>query len=211
MGNYFKASDFDIFNIDGLDERMGAIRKQIQPVFQHLGDAYIDYVNDYTKFDGSFHIAQHRRRTTNAPESTWSAIGGNNRGYKKYPHIQVGINEKNIFMFLSLIDNPKHEKTMGDYLLNHRSLWKNLDDDYFVSGDHTRPDIQEAEEDTIEKTLKRLINVKKGEFMLGRVLTPSSEELKDNAMQKKFFKDTLNGLLPMYKELLDLYQKEEMI
>ncbi|MFO8069108.1 MAG: DUF1054 family protein [Alkalibacterium sp.] len=210
MKGYFRNSDFDIFNIDGLDERMSAIREQIQPVFQHIGDAYIADVNAYTEFEGSFHIAQHRRRTTNAPESTWSAIGGNKRGYKKYPHIQIGINEKHIFMFLSLIDNPKHEITMGEYLLKRRSLWDNLNDDYFVSGDHTKPDIQSAEEDTVEKTLKRLINVKKGEFMVGRVLIPSSDELNDDSKQKEFFEDTLNGLLPMYKELLDLYQKEEM-
>lgn len=210
MKNLFNQSDFNVFTINGLDQRMSAIREHIQPVFQHLGDTYTDFVNDYTGFTGSFHIAQHRRRTTNAPESTWSALGGNNRGYKKYPHIQVGINEEHIFMFLSLIDNPKHEKTMGEFLLNNRNLWSDLPDDYYVSSDHTKPDIKKAKVATVEKTLERLINVKKGEFMLGRVMTPVSKELNDEAMQKDFFNETLDGILPMYKELLDVYHKEEM-
>ncbi len=112
-------------------------------------------------------------------------------------------------MFLSLIDNPKHEKAMGSFLLNRPELWSDLSDDYYISGDHTKAAIKKAKVDTIEHTLDRLLNVKKGEFMIGRILTPSSEELMDDTMQDKFFKETVDGLLPMYKELLDLHQKEE--
>lgn len=209
MAEYFRKKDFEIFEVESLDARMHEIRKRIQPVFQYIGDTHTDYINDYTGFDGSFHIAQHRRRTTNPPESTWSAIGGDNRGYKKYPHIQIGINEEHIFMFLSLIDNPKHEKAMGSFLLNRPELWSDLSDDYYISGDHTKAAIKKAKVDTIEHTLDRLLNVKKGEFMIGKILTPSSEELMDDTMQDKFFKETVDGLLPMYKELLDLHQKEE--
>lgn len=210
MKKHFRKSDFELFDIEGLDERMDAIRKEIQPVFQQLGDTYIDKVNDYTDFAGSFHIAQHRRRTTNPPESTWSAYGGNKRGYKKYPHIQIGINQEHIFMFLSIIDNPKHEMAMGDYLLNHPSLWNDLPDDYYVSKDHTKSDILPANAENIEHTLKRMMKVKKGEFMVGRVLFPSSPELQENSQQDKFFEETLDGLLPIYSKLLDLYQEEEM-
>lgn len=211
MKKCFTKSDFELFEIDGLDERMSVIRESIQPVFQYFGDKYTDHVNDYTDFEGSFHIAQHRRRTTNPPESTWSAIGGNNRGYKKYPHIQIGINEEYIFMFLSLIDNPKHEKLMAEYLLDHPTLWKDLPEDYYVSGDHTKTAVKSADEATIEKTLHRLIKVKKGEIMLGRIITPESEVLGEQQKQEAFFKETLNVLLPIYKALLDLYQEEEGI
>lgn len=209
MKNYFEKSDFDLFDINGLDERMHVIRESIQPVFQHFGDTYIDHVNKYTGFEGSFHIAQHRRRTTNPPESTWSALGGNKRGYKKYPHIQIGINEEYIFMFLSLIDNPKHEKLMAEYLLSHPALWNDLPEDYYVSGDHTKTAVNKAEEEMIEKTLHRLVKVKKGEIMLGRIIRPYNEVLGDGEKQETFFKETLDVLLPVYKELLDLYQEEE--
>ncbi|MDZ7834202.1 MAG: DUF1054 family protein [Alkalibacterium sp.] len=37
MKVYFDEKDFEIFDIEGLDERMAAIRERIQPVFQHIG------------------------------------------------------------------------------------------------------------------------------------------------------------------------------
>ncbi|MCC5895082.1 MAG: DUF1054 family protein [Alkalibacterium sp.] len=126
-----------------------------------MGDTFIERVNAHTDFEGEFHIAQHRRRSTNPPESTWSAFNGNKRGYKKYPHIQLGINTDHIFMFLSLIDNPKHEKGMGTYLLENKKAFSHLSEDFYVSGDHTRPDIEPASPDVIEKTLNLLIQVKK--------------------------------------------------
>lgn len=72
MEHYFKQEDFNIFTVDGLKERMALIRERIHPVFQSVGDAFISKVNLHTSFQGEFHIAQHRRRTTNPPESTWS-------------------------------------------------------------------------------------------------------------------------------------------
>ena len=48
------------------------------------------------------HIAKHLRRTAYPPESTWVAIGGDKRGYKKYPHFQIGINEHYVFFTLAV-------------------------------------------------------------------------------------------------------------
>lgn len=209
MEYYFKQDDFTIFKIEGLEERMTVIRERIQPVFQSVGDTFIKKVNDHTKFEGEFHIAQHRRRTTNPPESTWAAFGGNKRGYKKYPHIQLGINDDHIFMFLSIIDNPKHEKVMGHYLLENKTAFSHLTDDFFISGDHTRTDIQPISPEVIENTLNRLINVKKGEFMIGRVLTQDSEELGNKNVQHTFFEETLDKILPIYTQLLEVYFNHE--
>lgn len=75
MRECFQNTDFALFNIEDLDERMEAIRENIQPIFKHYGDLFMEEVNTFTEFKGSFHIAQHRRRTTNPPDSTWSAIG----------------------------------------------------------------------------------------------------------------------------------------
>lgn len=74
MEHYFEPEHFSIFSVDGLDERMALIREHIQPVFQSFGDEFKAHVNTQTAFDGGFHIAQHRRRTANAPESTWVAL-----------------------------------------------------------------------------------------------------------------------------------------
>lgn len=213
MRECFQNTDFALFNIEDLNERMEAIRENIQPIFKHYGDLFMEEVNTFTEFKGSFHIAQHRRRTTNPPDTTWSAIGGDNRGdnrgYKKYPHIQIGINQKYIYMFLSIIDNPKHEVAMARYLLDHPSLWGNISQDYYVSGDHTKTDILKADKNVMIETLNRLIKIKKGEFMFGRIIPFDSDMLKSCKKQEEFLQSTLNTLLPIYKELLDLYQMEE--
>ncbi len=209
MENYFEPEHFSIFSVDGLDERMALIREQIQPVFQSFGDEFKAYVNTQTAFDGGFHIAQHRRRTANAPESTWSALGGNARGYKKYPHIQLGINSDHIFLFLSLIDNPVHEKVMGQHLLENLVLFDHLSEEYVISPDHTKPDLEKADDETIEKTLKRLLKVKKGEFMIGKIMREDSIELSDKDAQFDFYKKTLDDLMPIYSGLIDVHQKNE--
>ncbi|GEK91545.1 DUF1054 family protein [Alkalibacterium kapii] len=205
----FDYKDFEIFDIEDLEGRMKAIRENIQPVFQYFGDTLLESINDYTGYAGSFHIAKHRRRTVNPPGSTWSAFGGNKRGYKKYPHIQIGINEKYIFMFLAIIDNPRHEKTMARYLLDNPSLWSGLSEEYHVSRDHTKIALIKADDYSISTTLQHVNAVKKGEFMIGRIMTPDSEHLQTCESQESFFKETLVTLLPAYKALLELYHKEE--
>lgn len=205
MAKLFTKEDFGVFEVEGLDERMELIRERIQPVFQTLGDTYTEVINKKTGYDCSFHIAQHRRRTANPPESTWSAFGGNNRGYKKFPHIQVGINPEYIFIFVSIIDNPKYEHEMGQNLINHSENWKKLPSEYVVSADHTKLDVTAISDDTVEKTVERLLNVKKGEILIGRIIKNESDLLENQEKQKSFFEETIDTILPLYKQLLDVY------
>jgi uncharacterized protein YktB (UPF0637 family) len=210
MSKLFTKEDFGVFEVDGLDERMELIRERIQPVFQELGDTYTEYINEKTGYDLSFHIAQHRRRTTNPPESTWCAFGGNNRGYKKFPHVQVGINTEHIFIWASIIDNPKHEHEMGQNLIDYPENWKNLPEDYIVSKDHTIREVMPLTEASAEQTLERLLKVKKGEILIGRIIPIDSNLLEDTEKQKAFIKETIDTILPVYKQMLDTYfEKEE--
>lgn len=205
MSKGFTKEDFGVFELDGLDERMELIRERVQPTFQELGDNYTDYFNEKTGYDLSFHIAQHRRRTTNPPQSTWCAFGGNNRGYKKFPHIQVGINTEHIFIWVSIIDNPRHEHEMGLELIENPENWKNLPEDYIVSKDHTIREVMPVTDENVEKTLDRLLNVKKGEILIGRIIPMDSDLLEDSDKQQAFVEETFDAILPIYKQLLDTY------
>lgn len=209
MTKLFTKEDFGVFEVEELDERMELIRERIQPKFQYLGDTYTNYINEKTDNEGSFHIAQHRRRTKNAPESTWCAFGGNNRGYKKYPHIQVGINTDYVFIWVSIIDNPRHEYEMGQELVDNPRNWKNLSDDYVVSKDHTIREVMPATAENVEKILDRLLNVKKGEILIGRIIPTDGELLDDANKQKAFIEETFDAILPIYKQLLDTYVEND--
>ncbi|WP_208558863.1 DUF1054 domain-containing protein [Marinilactibacillus kalidii] len=205
MQNVFKQANFDIFEIEGLENRMAYIRKDIQPIFQALGDTFTPIVAEKTGYPMFFHIAQHRRRTSNPPESTWCAIGGDKRGYKKYPHLQIGINDDHIFIFLSIIDNPIYETEMGKALLLHPDHWKALDDSYVLSGDHTKPTIEPLTEKAGVQILERLLKVKKGEFLIERVIENGSSLLENPEAQSKFIKKTISQLIPLYRQLLDIH------
>lgn len=209
MSNLFAKADFGVFEVEELDERMELIRERIQPKFQYLGDIFTEYLNEKTNHEGAFHIAQHRRRTKNAPDSTWCAFGGNNRGYKKFPHIQVGINTEYIFIWVSIIDNPDHELKMGEALLEDPSNLEKLPKTYIVSSDHTKREVEPISDEVIGETLNRLLKVKKGEFLVGTIIKPDSDLLENDEQQERFFKEAFDHLIPVYEQLLGVYFEEE--
>lgn len=68
--NGFGQDDFNVFLIDGLEERMEAIRNQIQPKFKELGEFLRQSVEMMVNNEMYLHIAQHARRTVNPPKDT---------------------------------------------------------------------------------------------------------------------------------------------
>ena len=63
----FNQTSFTTMTIPGLDERMASIREHIQPVFQWYGNQAVDVLTEELQEPMYLHIAQHRRRTANAP------------------------------------------------------------------------------------------------------------------------------------------------
>src|SRR5690625_3048869 len=84
----FEQNDFDTFKIDGLEDRMAAIREHIQPKFKAIGDEIVDDLAAQLGNEMFVHIAQHARRTVNPPNDTWMAFSSSNRGYKMLPHFR---------------------------------------------------------------------------------------------------------------------------
>lgn len=195
----FTKESFDVFEIPGLEKRMSAIRAEIQPKFQELDEYFIEELEPLLGDKLIIHIAQHRRRTTHAPESTWSAMGGDKRGYKKFPHFQLTINDKYLGMWLSFIDNPEFEKEMAQLFLENQASLKDLPKDFVVSLDHTKEKIEKLEKIDLEKALIRWRDVKKGEFMVGRIIKKEDKLLADHEASRKYMLETYQQLVPFYK------------
>lgn len=162
----FTEKSFDVFAVEGLDERMAAIRQEIQPTFQQLDEVFQQVLEPLLGEELFIHIAQHRRRTTYPPENTWSALSRQKRGYKMEPHFQLGIWPDYVFMWLSCIDQPKNEKAIAQALLDHQEIFEHLSPDFVLSGDHTKPKVEELSPERTEKLLIRFRDVKKGSFKL---------------------------------------------
>lgn len=195
----FTEKDFDVFTIEGLDPRMAGIRSTIQPKFQELDDYFAEQLGEKLETEFFVHIAQHRRRTVYPPENTWSALSQKKRGYKMEAHFQLGIWPDYLFMWLSLIDNPKNEKEIAQAFLENQVLFEQLDDEFYLSIDHTQPEIERLNEADLEKHLIRFRDVKKGEFQIGRIIRKTDDLLNDPEKAREYMLKTYEELLPLYQ------------
>ena len=195
----FEEKDFKVFDVEGLDERMAEIRTLIQPKFQELDDYFAVELGQELQLEFFVHIAQHRRRTTYPPENTWSALSLKKRGYKMDPHFQLGIWPDYVFMWLSLIDNPKNEKRIVQAYLENQPLFQQLPDDFYVSMDHTVPKVEKLLDVDLEKALTRFRDIKKGEFQIGRIISRDDPLLKEPNKAKAYMLTTYKELIPLYK------------
>lgn len=195
----FTEKSFAVFDVEGLDGRMAAIRKEIQPTFQQLDEVFQQVLEPLLGEDLFIHIAQHRRRTTYPPENTWSALSRQKRGYKMEPHFQLGIWPDYVFMWLSCIDQPKNEQAIAQALLDNQQVIAGLSPDFVLSGDHTQPKVEELSPENTERLLKRFRDVKKGEFQIGRIIKKEDPIWKDPEAAQAFMVETYEQLVPIYQ------------
>lgn len=195
----FTEKSFTVFEVDGLDERMAAIRQEIQPTFQQLDEVFQQVLEPLLDEKLFTHIAQHRRRTTYPPENTWSALSRQKRGYKMEPHFQLGIWPDYVFMWLSCIDQPKEEQAIAQVLLDNQQLFQQLSPDFVLSGDHTKSKVEELSPENTERLLKRFRDVKKGEFQVGRIIEKDSPLWKNPDAAQAFMVETYQQLVPIYQ------------
>ncbi|TFJ94519.1 YktB family protein [Lentibacillus salicampi] len=196
----FTEKDFSIFSIDGLEERMEAIRGNIQPKFKTIGEELSDNLSDMTGNDMHVHIAQHARRTKNPPTDTWMAFCHNKRGYKKHPHFQIGLWDDHLFMWLAYIyEMPGKQEVAKSFLNQIDDIRGSIPDHYVISLDHTKKEAVKLSETDLEKALTRLQNVKKAEFLIGRSFKPDDPILSDGSAFLNEARSTFETLTPLYK------------
>lgn len=204
---HFNKDDFDVFLIQGLDERMAGIRENVQPKFRHFAGEAVDLLK--AELEGAvlpIHIAKHLRRTKHAPDNTWCAIGGDKRGYKKYPHFQIAISGEGVAFYLCLIDQPLKEKEMAKRLLANIPLLGTLPDDFVVSVDHTAAAVMPIAETDWPLVLERLHDVKKAELMIGRNLRKDDPRLSNEEGTQAIMRETFMRLLHVYHICMAEYE-----
>lgn len=193
--------DFNVFLINGLDERMEALTQTIRPKFQKLGEFYSAYFSTNTGDEFFAHVAKHARRTVNPPKDSWVAFAPYKRGYKALPHFQIGLWGSHLFIVVAIIYEAPQKAEMAERLLQSLQAFDQLSEDYVVSGDHMSPDalpLSEARDTQLKQLLERLRDVKKGEFLVGRHIS-AVEAIKlssDEFMQ--LAEKTFDDLLPIY-------------
>ena len=199
----FEQADFDVFTIDGLDERMDALKSQIRPKLEDLGQHFAPTLSSIAGDEMHYHVAKHARRTKNPPKDTWVAFASNPRGYKMLPHFQIGLWESHVFIWFAVIYEAPEKEAIGKKLEEKiDSIYSRTPKDFYWSIDHMKPESTihgELSKEDLLSMFKRLQTVKKAEILCGLNI-PREEAVKlsgDEMLSKIEF--VFKEILPLYK------------
>lgn len=199
----FTINDFNVFHIDGLEERMVAIQSHIRPKFLSIGEQLRDELSVNEGSEHFLHIAKHARRTVNPPKDTWLAICNNKRGYKAHPHFQVGLFDDHLFIWLAFIYELPNKKQIAQAFIDQvDDVFALIPKDYVISQDHMQKAataVQDIDANIFENMLKRFRDVGKAELLIGRHLKPDSKIVQDQEALVAYAKETYLQLLPLYQ------------
>ncbi|WP_337098701.1 YktB family protein [Paenibacillus sp. YIM B09110] len=199
----FTQEDFDVFQLEGLEERMAGIQGLIQPKFQAIGERLAGELAVHAGDEMYLHIAKHARRTVNPPKDTWLSICNNKRGYKSHPHFQLGLFDDHLFLWLALIyEVPNKSQIAAAYLDKLDDVIAAVPDNYMISLDHTMKEATRTGDMSTEdwnKALVRFRDVKKAELLIGRHIPADDALLRSGDILLKFASSTFETLMPLYR------------
>jgi len=199
----FEAEDFDVFAVEGLEARMDALKAHLRVKLTQLGDDLAPLLTELTAEEMFPHVAKHARRKTNPPHDSWVAWSKNKKGYKMYPHYQVGAWHTHAFIQWGIIYEAPTKGVFAAKLLQHLDEIKRLvPSDYVWYPDHMDPRgyvMSEMSQADFERIAHRLANQKNGEVMVGiRVPREEAISMTPEAFLQRAM-DVFGTLLPLYK------------
>ena len=92
----FTEEDFEVFEVPGFAKRMPLVRERVKPKLIHIGAALTERLSETLGEPLYPHVAQHLRRTVNAPEETWVAFAKEKRAYKPFAHLRVAVSAEKV-------------------------------------------------------------------------------------------------------------------
>ncbi|MGM8211889.1 DUF1054 domain-containing protein [Virgibacillus sp. W0430] len=198
--NGFIKSDFNTFEIEGLEQRMEAIQQRIQPKFEIIGGQLVRFLTEKLNQEMYVHIARHARRTKNPPNDTWVAFSHNKRGYKKHPHFQVGLWDDRVFLWLAFIYELPNKVEIADVFSEHeQEIFERIPNDFVLSMDHMKKDAQAVDKKVLAVGIERFKTIKKSEFLIGKQYEAHDNLLKDGDAFIKEVERVYDQLLPIYR------------
>ncbi|MGM0919880.1 MAG: YktB family protein [Bacillota bacterium] len=198
----FTNEDFDVFKIDGLDERMEALIHTVRPKLEQLGEQFASELSGMTGDEMFAHVAKHARRSVNPPKDTWVAFASNKRGYKMLPHFQIGLWETHAFAWFAVIyESPVKDQYGAELAKNWTRLRSQIPDHFVWSADHTKPEVsvqKDMSQEDFQKMFERLENVKKAELLCGiKIDREDAVKMSGKEFTDKM-EETFKTLLPLY-------------
>ncbi|MGQ2374809.1 DUF1054 family protein [Companilactobacillus zhachilii] len=161
--NMFDKNDFKIFKDMTLPGRLELIKTNLDPKFEEIGSELMRRLEEEYQQQFYMKIAKHQRRTKNPPPDTWLAINQDKRGYKKTPHLELGLWPDRYFITFSLLADIKNRSGYYPLLKNHQNTI--ITEDWNVSNDHTSSVMKPAND--FPKVVAHYEKVKSSDLVIG--------------------------------------------
>lgn len=207
----FKAADFDVFEVDGLEARMDCLKATLRPKLEQIGADLVPFLSQATGQPMYAHVAKHARRKTNPPKDSWVAWSHHPRGYKMFPHFQVGAWSTHVFVQWGIIYESPHKSHFGQKMVvSSDELLQAVPASYRWYPDHTvnvGTLTSELTQDELLRLSHRLINQKNGELMVG------TQVPREEALQMKpetflqFAQDTFKHLIVLHRAAMSFTEE----
>lgn len=196
----FTDSDFLVFDDPTLDGRMDKIRATLDPKFEKISVPMLKILETATGEKWYAHVAKHRMRTLNAPDTTWVAFSTNKRGYKMLPHFELGFWNDNLYLYLAVESNMKPKQTDVIYpkLQSLASDVAKLPKEFVLSQDHMENKTALLTEYT--EIVEKFKNVKALDVLIGVKIERGDSRFGTKAIDDYLMK-VLKTLIPLYEKL----------
>ncbi len=112
----FNLADFQVFKVEGFNERMAQLYARIRPKLLRLGDDLAPELARKLHLEFFPHVAKHARRTVNPPPETWCAFGPSAKGYKRYPYLGLCISRFGLHARVVVKSEADNRPQMGAVL-----------------------------------------------------------------------------------------------
>ncbi|RKP55326.1 DUF1054 domain-containing protein [Cohnella endophytica] len=199
----FEDRDFAVFEIAGLEARMEALIENVRPKFHLIGQEIIPSLESMCEEEMFVHVAKHARRTVNPPNDSWVAFANNKRGYKAYPHFQIGLWSSHVFVQFAIIYECPNKDAFAERALNElESIRRSVPAGFVWSKDHMVPTglvHGQMTNDELAELFTRLKTVKAAELTCGIHIRRGDPILSDADAFLSKTKETFKTLLPLYR------------
>lgn len=183
MAVKFLPEDLEIFSIPDFAKRMAAIKANIRPKLEELGEELGPLLMTNFKKEFFVHTAKHMRRKVNPPDETWVALGPESRGYKAYIYFAFCVGKAGAQARVVMKDESSSRPMLGDNLIANQSYFSRHAPDFKGLADYTKRDqnYQPTKVTQLENFLnesgKRLKELKSALFDVGVEIKPFSSKL----------------------------------
>lgn len=199
----FTQTDFEVFEVPGLEARMSTLIANVRPKLHVLGEQLAPFLSVLCGEPMGPHVARHARRKVNPPNDTWVAWSNNKRGYKAHPHFQVGLFSTHLFIQFAIIYESNHKITFANNFEKQLKKIKSaIPGHYFWSLDHTLPETtfhHKMGKEDFQQVVYKLRTLKKSEVLCGLEIRREDPVLTDGAQLLTVIEDTFTRLISLYK------------